>query len=500
MSFSNPLFLAIWQTLYMVFASSFLAIFFGLCVGVLLWLTGSKGFLRQRLLHQGLGIIVNAIRSVPYIILLVALIPFTRLLMGTSIGTSAAIVSLTIAAIPFYGRMVESAIENVPVGLIEAGLSMGGTVPQILLRIILPEAAPNLIKGAMQTVIGLIGYSAMAGAVGGGGLGQLAIDYGYERFDVGVMVETVILLMAFVQGVQWLGEWASKHWRQGLLYSLIFSAIAWCAILAFSFWPTTSSNEVIRVGVTSGPIADVVMKAAQKFAWEHEHIDLKIVTFDDYALPNAALNEGEIDANIFQHQPFLDAETQAHHYDLVTIGKTFVYPMGFYSTKIHHIQELKEGALIAVQSDPTNEGRALLILQSANLIHLKTGLSPLGSVHDIDQNPHHFIFKTLDAAQLPRALEDADLVAVNNDFAQSAHLTLKDALLKEDKDSPYANIIVVQKRREKDPFVDRLIEIMHSSPVVDATMSVFPDGQAVPAWSSGNNSNKIDNSNIDSDN
>ena len=479
----KPLLLSSWQTFYMVFASSFLSIFLGLGLGLLLWLTSEKGFWREKLSHQGLGLIVNVIRSIPYIILLVALIPLTRLIIGTSIGTSAAIVSLTVAAIPFYARIVQSALDVVPTGLIDAGLSMGGRISQILFRIILPEAAPALIKGATLTVIGLIGYSAMAGAVGGGGLGQLAIDYGYERFNVRVMTETILVLIIFVQLVQWVGDWCVHNWRRGILAGLLFSVCSWGIVFAVAYWPSDSSTVILKVGVTSGPISDVVMKAAQQVAWDNYGIRLKTITFDDYDLPNAALNDGEIDANIFQHLPYLEAEIKAHGYKLVPIAKTFVYPMGFYSQKIKNINQLKDGAIVALPSDPSNEGRSLLILQEAKLIRLKTGLSPMGSVHDIIQNPQHLHFETLDAAQLPRALKDADLVAVNNDFARASGISLKDAIVSEGPDSPYANIIVVRTDDKNREIFKTLIKIMHSKPVVAATMKVFPDGEAIEAWS-----------------
>jgi D-methionine transport system substrate-binding protein len=240
---------------------------------------------------------------------------------------------------------------------------------------------------------------------------------------------------------------------------------------------------IVRVGVTSGPIADVVMKAAQQVALQDYHLSLKVVTFDDYDLPNAALNDGELDANIFQHQPYLDAEIKSHGYKLAAIGKTFVYPMGFYSKKIKNIKALQDNAVIALPSDPSNQGRALLILQTAGLIHLKTGLSPMGSVRDIDENPKNLKFQVLDAAQLPRALMDADLVAVNNDFARASGLSLKTALISEGPDSPYANIIVVKAGQEEKENLKNLVKIMHSKPVIEATMKVFPDGEAVPAWS-----------------
>ena len=159
------------------------------------------------MLNQTLGAIINAARSTPFIILMVAIIPFTRLIVGTSIGTNAAIVPLTIAAAPFVARIVESALKEVDAGLIEAAQAMGASPSQIILKVLIPEAMPSIVLGLTLTVISLIGYSAMAGAIGGGGLGDLAIRYGYQRFRADVMLATVVILIALVQMVQSSGDY-----------------------------------------------------------------------------------------------------------------------------------------------------------------------------------------------------------------------------------------------------------------------------------------------------
>lgn len=197
---------SLWQTIYMVGVSSFLSALFGIPLGILLISTRSGGILENKMLNKSLGAIVNAIRSIPFIILLVAIIPFTRLIVGTSIGTTAAIVPLTIGAIPFVARIVENALEEVSPGLIEAGLAMGATPLQIINKIQIPEALASIINGITVTVVTLVNYSAMAGAVGGGGLGDLAIRYGYQRFDLTVMVVTIIVLIVLVQLIQMLGD------------------------------------------------------------------------------------------------------------------------------------------------------------------------------------------------------------------------------------------------------------------------------------------------------
>lgn len=206
---------AFFETLYMVGVSSFVAVLFGLPIGVILFITQKNAIVPHATINKVLGIFVNALRSIPFIILLVALIPLTRLLIGTSIGSSAAIVSLSIAAIPFIARIIENALQEVPKGLIEAGLAMGATPFQVTLKILIPEAISSIINGITLMIITLVGYSAMAGAVGGGGLGALAIRYGYERFNVTVMLITIAILIVMVQLLQWLGDILARYFNHG---------------------------------------------------------------------------------------------------------------------------------------------------------------------------------------------------------------------------------------------------------------------------------------------
>jgi D-methionine transport system permease protein len=201
---------ATWETIYMVILSGLIAIILGLPLGVILLVTRNAHISENKYVNMLIGSIVNAIRSIPFIILLVALIPFTRLIIGTSIGTTAAIIPLSVAAIPFFGRIVESALSEVSAGLLEVGHAMGATPLQIISKILIPEAMPAIINGITLMLINLIGYSAMAGAIGGGGLGDLAIRYGYQRFDIEVMLATIVILIVMVQCLQWLGDLIAK--------------------------------------------------------------------------------------------------------------------------------------------------------------------------------------------------------------------------------------------------------------------------------------------------
>ncbi|MFF9149190.1 methionine ABC transporter permease [Streptomyces sp. NPDC055051] len=194
------------DTLYMVLWATVVTIVGGLPLGILLVLTDKGGLLQNRPLNKVVGAIVNIGRSLPFIILLIALIPFTTFVVGTFIGPTAMIVPLAIGAIPFFARLVETAVREVDHGLVEAVQSMGGGIPTIVRKVLLPQALPSLIAAVTTTVIVLIGYSAMAGAVGGEGLGSKAVTYGYQRFDTTFMLVTVVVLVAIVTIVQLVGD------------------------------------------------------------------------------------------------------------------------------------------------------------------------------------------------------------------------------------------------------------------------------------------------------
>lgn len=196
----------LWNTIYMVLVSGLCATILGLPLGIILTIT-SRGHIKESpLLYKILEAVVNVGRSFPFAILIVALIPFTRWVLGTSLGTTAAIVPLTIAAAPFIARCVETSLKEVEHPMLEAALIMGSGTKHIISKVLLPEALPSIVAGITSALVNLIGYSAMAGLVGGGGLGQVAIQYGYNRFNTFIMCSTVILLILFVQAVQWIGN------------------------------------------------------------------------------------------------------------------------------------------------------------------------------------------------------------------------------------------------------------------------------------------------------
>lgn len=239
------------------------------------------------------------------------------------------------------------------------------------------------------------------------------------------------------------------------------------------------SPNTLTVGTISGPETELV-DVAQKVALDRYGLTVKIVEFNDYNLPNEALQDGSLDANVYQHLPYLKAASEAHGYNLEVIGKTFVYPTGMYSSKIKSIKDLPDNAIIALPNDPSNEARALLLLKKAGLITLKKGQH--ANLQDIATNPKKLRFKELDAAQLPRILADVDAAIINTTFAIPAGLKpSRDALLMEGKDSPYANLIVIRRNSDKKEQLALFVKALNSKEVSDKAHELFGDS-AIAAW------------------
>ena len=201
---------AVGQTVYMVFFSTLFASILGFILGIVVTVTSPKGLKPNKIIYNVLDLIINVLRSFPFIILIVFIIPLTRAIVGTPIGEAAAIVPLTIAAAPFVARIIESSLKEVDSGVIEAAKSFGASNTQIIFKVMLKEAVPSIISGLTLTIINIVGYSAMAGSVGAGGLGKVAISYGYQRYQTDVMIVTVIILIIMVQGLQSLGNYLYK--------------------------------------------------------------------------------------------------------------------------------------------------------------------------------------------------------------------------------------------------------------------------------------------------
>jgi len=245
--------------------------------------------------------------------------------------------------------------------------------------------------------------------------------------------------------------------------------------LALSACSHKEKSNTVSVGTIAGPETKL-MSVAKKVASKEFGLHVKIVEFTDYTMPNQALEDGQIDANAFQHYPFLLSQIKAHGYSFAAVGDTFLYPMGLYSTGVKKLSELSPGDKIAIPNDPSNEARALLLLQKAGLITLKPHVTIDATTQDIASNPKDFKIITLDAAQTPRALPDVALVAINTNYATPAGLSpSKDALFEEGTDSPYMNLIVARAADRNEKKIKELVEAYQSEPVLLEAKKLFGD-------------------------
>ena len=471
-----------WETIFMVFIATVVAVIGGILLGIILYITKDSKNILVKGFNKIFGMIINITRSIPYIILLILLYPLTRLIVGTTIGTTASIVPLAIAALPFYARLTESALREVDYGLIEAAKAMGATKIQIIFKILLPESKNLLIDAATLTCISLIGFSAMAGIVGGGGLGDLTYFKGYNYGNYTLLLGGVIMLVVLVQLVQSFGNYLliAKKLTSLWLISIILT-IACGTQIYLNFTATLNTNQ-ITVGYITSPPQDAIMKLSKKIAKEKYNLDVKLVTFGDYNIPNRALNNNELQANLFQHIPFLENQNKQFGYNITYIGKTFLYPMGVFSKKYKNLYELPASATIAIPNDPTNQGRALMFLQDAGLIRLKDGITWQATTDSIVSNPRLLKIVALQADQISNNLGDVDAGIVNNDYISKAGLSLKDALLIESKDSPFANIIAVQDSQKNNPKLKEYVKSLNNSQIKKITDKYYPDGAAIAAW------------------
>ncbi|ATG48846.1 metal ABC transporter substrate-binding protein [Celeribacter ethanolicus] len=238
--------------------------------------------------------------------------------------------------------------------------------------------------------------------------------------------------------------------------------------------------EEIKVGVSPGEHAEIMEEVAKVAA--PMGLDIDVVEFSDYVIPNTALADGDIEANSFQHVPYLDNQMKDRGFELVVVGNTITTPMGIYSDKIEDLATLEDGAKVAIPNDPTNGGRALLLLQDLGLVTLAEGTGLVPSPLDVQDNPKGLKFLELDAAQLPRTLSDADIAIINTNYAIASGLSPKDdAIAMEKADSPYVNVIVVRKGDEDLPWVKTLVEAYHSDEV-KAFIEESYDGAVITSW------------------
>ncbi|WP_350939510.1 MetQ/NlpA family lipoprotein [Vibrio metschnikovii] len=258
-------------------------------------------------------------------------------------------------------------------------------------------------------------------------------------------------------------------------------AIAAAAIVLTGCGEKAVDMNKIKVGVIAGA-EEQVAEVAARVAKERYNLEVQLVTFSDYVTPNAALNDGSIDANAFQHKPYLDRQIADRGYKLAIVGNTFVYPIAGYSKQITTLDELATGSRVAVPNDPTNLGRSLLLLQQQGLITLRDDIGLLATVRDITDNPKNLRIMELDAAQLPRALDDVALAIINTTYASSINLTPeKDGIFVEDKNSPYVNLLVARQDNVNAENVQNFLKAYQTDDVYKAASEIFHGG-AVKGW------------------
>ncbi|MCR6631924.1 MAG: MetQ/NlpA family ABC transporter substrate-binding protein [Magnetospirillum sp.] len=252
------------------------------------------------------------------------------------------------------------------------------------------------------------------------------------------------------------------------------------AAAALLFTAQAHAAEPLRVGVSAGPYAEI-LEFVGKLYKQQEGVDVKVVEFADYTLPNAALAQGDIDLNNFQHKPYLDNQVKTRGYDLVPVEKSIIVPLGLYSKKIKDLNELKEGASVAIPNDPSNGARALLLLQQAGVIKVdpKAGISATPA--DVTENRRRLRLKEIDAAQLPRSLDDVDVAAVTLNYAVAGGLSPKQALVLEDVNTPWNLWFVTQRARKDDPRILKYITLYRSPEVKEFILKRF-DGTIIPTW------------------
>lgn len=242
----------------------------------------------------------------------------------------------------------------------------------------------------------------------------------------------------------------------------------------------TGKKVTLKVGATAVPHAEILNQI--KGSLDKEGVDLQIIEFSDYVKPNLALNDKELDANFFQHQPYLDAFITERKMELASAGKVHIEPMGIYSKKIKDLKDIPDGAKIAIPNDPSNGGRALALLESAKLLKLKDGVGVKATVGDITGNDKKLQIVEIEAALLPRSMDDTDLSVINSNFAMEAKMNpVKDSLFTEPKESPYANIVAIRKGDEKRPEIQKLMKALQS-PEVKKFIEEKYKGAVVPAF------------------
>lgn len=478
----DKMILAFGETLYMTVIAGLICFILGLGLGLLLYITDKDGLYENKWLNGILTTIVNLFRAIPFIILIILLLPLTKMVVGTILGANAALPALIIGMSPFYARLVQVALREVDKGVIEAAKAMGASNWDIVTKVLIPESKPAWLGGLTSTIVSLVGFTAMAGVIGAGGLGNLAYLDGFQRNFVDVTFMATALILVLVFAFQWIGEVAiasvdkrsntskqPKKLQKGIAIGLSGLLVAG-TVATFIHQVKPTSLDTLTIGATAVPHAEIL--TAVKPLLAEQGIELKIVEFQDYVLPNKALAANELDGNYFQHTPYLNKEMSEHGYDLVAVSKVHIEPMAAYSKRYTDLSQLPQRASVLMSNSVSDQSRILALLASVELITLAEGVdATTATFTDIVANPKTLQFKyDVEAKLLPTAYsnDEADLIFINTNYALEAGLNPEtDSLLLEGGDSPYANILVTREDNQNDPKIQALIEALHSQTALD---------------------------------
>lgn len=416
---------------------------------------------------------------------------------------------LVVGAIPFFARQVEVSLAEVDPGLIEAADAMGLAPLDIIWRVYLRESISSLARVTTVTLISLLNLTAMAGAVGAGGLGNFAIQYGKDRNQLDVIYVTVVVLVVMVSIIQIVGnavartsspayraakaaaaktdDAAPSHTRRNVLIgaSAVVVGLALYSIVN-SFAAAPAERVTVKMGVTGVIYEELYAPAKAKLA--KEGIDLKIVQFSDYTTPNAALADGDIDLNSFQHRIFFATELKSKGYELTNIANTFIQPLHLYSANLDSIDQLKAGDKVAIPDDVTNGGRALKVLESAGLIELSedAGFNP--TVEDITANPLGIQIVQLAANNIPSILPDVAAGIVNGNYAIDNNLSHDDVIFEDANldEEQYWNLTACRAEDLKDPkkvkLYRKVIEAYQSAGTTDVYNNTYGGNFIAVGW------------------
>lgn len=486
---------ATWETLYMTFGSAVISAFLGLFLGVFLVITQPGGILEDRVTYSILDKVTNLLRSIPFIILLAVISPLTQYLIGTTVGTTASLVPLICGIFPFYARQVQNALLDVDDGVIEAAQAMGSSPAAIIFRIYLREGLADIVRVSIVTIISLIGLTTMAGAIGSGGLGDIAISIGYARFQNDVILVAMLIILIFVFAVQIIGDWCvriiehrsssrtstntprteksgkgvkqSFWWLAGSLavVSLIFVGIHTVTTQAAN----TDQTSTITIG-SQGTDYETWKYIAKSQSAKDLGLKIKVKQITDGVQLNQATSQGNVDVNAFQSLSYVQAYNQQNKASkLAVLGTTYLEPMGIYSKKYKNVADLPVGATVAIANNPSQATRDLLLLQKAGLITLKKGFSNLGTVNDIVANPKKLQFKKIDDTTGPRVINNVDAVLISNTVALEGDLNvLKDSIFHEKVDQSTkanVNILVTAAKNKDNQEYKKLVKLYHQKEI-----------------------------------